>query len=290
MRRQVKIVLELSKVRITVLASLTTAMGYFLASRELTSAVLVPTLGIFLLASGSSALNQFQEWKIDKLMRRTQRRPIPTGRISPGRALAVALLLMAAGFLVLLVGSNAPAVALGLLAVVWYNGIYTYLKRVTTFAAIPGAVIGGIPPAVGWAAAGGAVLDPRILAVSVFFFVWQVPHFWLLLLKYGKDYEEAGLPSLTAVWTTGQLSRVTFIWIAATAVACLLIPLFGTVRSALVSVGLVASATWLVWNAKGLLREVERNRSFTTTFREINVYALLVICLLTLDRVLLSLY
>jgi protoheme IX farnesyltransferase len=197
---------------------------------------------------------------------------------------------MAAGFLVLLVGSNAPAAALGLLAVVWYNGIYTYLKRVTTFAAIPGAVIGGIPPAVGWAAAGGAVLDPRILAVSVFFFVWQVPHFWLLLLKYGKDYEEAGLPSLTAVWTTGQLSRVTFVWIAATAVACLLIPLFGTVRSALVSVGLVASAMWLVWNAKGLLREVERGRSFTTAFREINVYALLVICLLTLDRVLLSLY
>ena len=290
MRRQVKIVLELSKVRITVLASLTTAMGYLLASRELTSAVLVPTLGVFLLASGSSALNQFQEWKIDKLMRRTQRRPIPTGRISPGRALAVALFLMAAGFLVLLVGSNAPAAALGLLAVVWYNGIYTYLKRVTTFAAIPGAVIGGIPPAVGWAAAGGAVLDPRILAVSVFFFVWQVPHFWLLLLKYGKDYEEAGLPSLTAVWTTGQLSRVTFVWIAATAVACLLIPLFGTVRSALVSVGLVASAMWLVWNAKGLLREVERGRSFTTAFREINVYALLVICLLTLDRVLLSLY
>lgn len=290
MRRRLKIVLELSKVRITVLASLTTAMGYFLAARELTSAVVLPTAGIFLLASGSSALNQVQEWKIDKRMRRTQRRPIPTGRISPGGALAVAILLMTTGTLVLLLSSNAPAAALGLLAVVWYNGIYTYLKRVTNFAAIPGAVIGGIPPAVGWAAAGGAVLDPRILAVSFFFFVWQVPHFWLLLLKYGKDYEEAGLPSLTEVWTTGQLSRVTFIWIAATAVVCLLIPLFGTVQSALVTIGLLASATWMVWNAKGLLREVEGDRSFTTTFREINVYALLVICLLTLDRVLLSLY
>jgi protoheme IX farnesyltransferase len=283
-----KVLMELSKVRITLLAALTTATGYILAAQELSLAVITPTVGLFLLACGSSALNQYQEKDIDARMRRTMRRPIPAGRIAPRRALEVALVLMGVGSLVLLLGSNATAAGLGLLAVAWYNGLYTYMKRVTTFAAVPGAVIGGIPPAVGWAAAGGEVIDPRILAVSFFFFVWQVPHFWLLLMKYGRDYESAGLPSLTTVFTTGQLSRVTYVWIAATAAACLLFPLFGTVHSALVSFCLVAADAWLVWNAKGLLWERSAGRTLTSAFREINIYALVVISLLSLDRVLRS--
>lgn len=289
MKEQLRIVLQLSKVRITLLASLTTATGYLMAARELTAGVVLPTAGIFLVACGSSALNQYQEREIDARMRRTRWRPIPSGRISPRRALAVALALMALGTLVLYLSSNATAAALGLVAVAWYNGVYTYLKRVTNFAAVPGAVIGGIPPAVGWAAAGGALLDPRILALSFFFFVWQVPHFWLLLLRHGGDYRDAGLPSLTDVFSSGQLSRVTFVWIAATAVTCLLIPLFGAVRSVLVSLGLLAAAGWLVWNAAGLLRELEGNRPLTHTFREINIHALVVILLVSLDSVLFSL-
>jgi protoheme IX farnesyltransferase len=288
-REKLKIVLELSKVRITVLASLTTATGYFMAARELTISVVLPTAGIFLLACGSSALNQYQEREIDAVMRRTRQRPIPSGRVSPRAALAVALALMSFGTLVLWLGSNPTAAVLGLVAVAWYNGIYTYLKRVTNFAAVPGAVIGGIPPAVGWAAAGGGLLDPRILALSFFFFVWQVPHFWLLLMRYGRDYEDAGLPSLTAVFTSGQLSRVTFVWIAATAVTCLLIPLFGAVRSVLVSLGLLAAGGWLVWNAVGLLKPSEESLPLRLPFREINILALVVICLISLDSVIFSL-
>jgi protoheme IX farnesyltransferase len=288
-REKLKIVLELSKVRITVLASLTTATGYFMAARELTISVALPTAGIFLLACGSSALNQYQEREIDAVMRRTRQRPIPSGRVSPWAALAVALALMSFGTLVLWLGSNPTAAVLGLVAVAWYNGIYTYLKRVTNFAAVPGAVIGGIPPAVGWAATGGGLLDPRILALSFFFFVWQVPHFWLLLMRYGRDYEDAGLPSLTAVFTSGQLSRVTFVWIAATAVTCLLIPLFGAVRSVLVSLGLLAAGGWLVWNAVGLLKPSEESLPLRLPFREINILALVVICLISLDSVIFSL-
>ncbi len=289
MGEHLRVLLELGKVRITVLAALTTATGYLLATQEVSSSVVVPTVGLFLLACGSSAFNQVQEWAIDAQMKRTHRRPIPSGKISPAGASWVALALLASGTAVLWVGSNATAVALGWLAVAWYNGIYTYLKRVTTFAAVPGAVIGGIPPAVGWVAAGGSLLDPRILALSLFFFVWQVPHFWLLLLKYGKDYERAGLPCLTTVFSTRQLSRVTFVWIAATAVTCLLMPLFGTVRSAGVSLCLFAAAAWLVWNAKGLLREMDGGLTVASAFKEINLYALLVISLLSLETIVRSL-
>ena len=89
------------------------------------------------------------------------------------------------------------AALLGLITVVWYNGIYTPLKRVTAFAAIPGGVVGAIPPVIGWVSGGGDPTDARIIVVAFFFFVWQVPHFWLLLMRIGGDYERAGLPSLT---------------------------------------------------------------------------------------------
>ena len=68
-------------------------------------------------------------------------------------------------------------------ALIWYNGIYTPLKRKTAFAVVPGSVIGAIPPMVGYVAAGGSALDPQILAFAFFMFMWQIPHFWLLIMK-----------------------------------------------------------------------------------------------------------
>jgi hypothetical protein len=89
--------------------------------------------------------------------------------------------------------------------VLWYNGVYTFLKRKSPFAAIPGAVIGAIPPAIGWICGKGALsFDPQILALSFFFFIWQVPHFWLLLLNFGRDYEKAGFPSLTRIFNSAS--------------------------------------------------------------------------------------
>jgi protoheme IX farnesyltransferase len=278
--------LELGKGRIALLATLSTTAGYLLAADRLSLAVLVPTFGLFLLACGSSAMNQYQEREIDALMTRTKGRPIPTGRLTPRQALVIALVTMFSGALVLWLGSGPVALALGLFAAFWYNGVYTYLKKKTRFAAIPGAVIGAVPPAVGWAAAGGSPLDPKILALCFFFFIWQVPHFWLLLLSYGRDYERAGLPSLTTIFTTDQLSKMTFVWILATAVTCLLIPLFGTVRTTLTSLLLLGATSWMVWNATRFVKARGERLSFRWAFREINIYALVVISLLSLDKVL----
>jgi protoheme IX farnesyltransferase len=86
------------------------------------------------------------------------------------------------------------AVALGALAVLWYNGIYTYLKRRSSLASVVGSVIGAIPPAIGWVCAGG-VLDGPILALSFFLLMWQVPHFLLLALRLDADYAQANLPT-----------------------------------------------------------------------------------------------
>jgi protoheme IX farnesyltransferase len=178
------------------------------------------------------------------------------------------------------------ALGLGAFAVFWYNGIYTPLKRKTAFAAIPGALVGTIPPVLGWVSGGGRLLHPQILAVAFFFFIWQVPHFWLLLLNFGKDYEKAGFPSLTRIFTTAQLRRITFTWVLATAVACLMIPLFGLVTFYAVQVSLLIAAIWLVWKAFTLLRNHQSEFSLRLTFNSINAYVLLVMFLLAMDHLL----
>ncbi len=276
--------LSLGKIRISLLVTLSTATGYLLAAQEITIQMLVPSAAVFLLACGSCALNQFQERKIDALMERTKNRPLPSGKLNPSSALFISLCLISAGSFTLFQGASLLAGLLGLLAIFWYNGIYTYLKRKTAFAAIPGALIGAIPPTLGWVSGGGSLLDPRIWAVVLFFFMWQVPHFWLLLLDFGEDYEKAGLPSLTKIFTPAQISRITFMWISATAVASMVTQLFGIAESLAIRGGLSIAAVWLVWKSSKLLKVRSLEFSFHFTFNTINAYAFLVMVLFNLDR------
>jgi len=277
MRERLDIILELVKVRIAILSTMSTITGYILAAHAFPWVAWVPLFGVFCLACGAAALNEYQERELDARMSRTRGRPIPSGRITPAGALVLSIGFIAAGTVCLM--GQPVAALLGLVTVAWYNGVYTGLKRVTAFAAIPGGVVGAIPPVIGWVSGGGAAGDPRILAVAFFFFVWQVPHFWLLLMRIGGDYERAGLPSLTAVFSRRQLTRVTFVWMLATSVACLLIPLYGVSTNAWIHVGFVAAGVWLAWHATRMLR----TDGATLAFREINLYALMVISLLSLS-------
>lgn len=277
-------ILELGKFRITQLVTLSTATGYILAKGSIDLDILYSVCGIFFMAMGSGALNQYQESETDRLMPRTQNRPIPSGRTSPNSALLISIILLVLGGMILILGTNMLAFHLGILTVVWYNGIYTYLKKITSFAVFPGAVIGALPPLVGWASVTGDILSAQPLALALFFFIWQIPHFWLLLLKIGYDYQKAGFPSLTQIFNKYQLGRLTFIWIVATAVSLLLFPLFGLGRSQSIYLLLLLSAILLVWRSIYLLRPKKINLSFSSAFISINVFILAVMFLLTLDR------
>jgi protoheme IX farnesyltransferase len=215
-RNLFSIALELSKVRITIAVSFTTITGFILASQEINSEVILPTLGIFLLACSSSVLNHLQEYKYDSLMERTKSRPLVTGEVSKSFALTLAVSEGIVGSLLLFMSSGTIALILGLTALIWYNLIYTYLKRVTANAVIPGSVIGAIPPLVGWVAAGGSIADPRSWYMALYFFVWQIPHFYLLLLKYHEQYKQAGYPVLTDLLSKKQISALILTWIIIT--------------------------------------------------------------------------
>jgi protoheme IX farnesyltransferase len=291
LRQKINLVMELTKIRITSFVTVTTVFGYLCAAGHFSLAMIAPIFGILLLACGSAVINHFQERVTDALMDRTKNRPIPSGKISPQGALHIALSLILSGSLLLYFGAGLLALSLGLLNLIWYNGIYTPLKKKNAFAIIPGSLVGAIPPAVGWVTGGGNIFDPQIAVISLFFFIWQIPHFWLLLLIFGKDYEQAGFPTLTQIFSADQLRRITFIWIIATVVMGFLIPMFGVVKSSFVNIGLFVTGIWLTWNAIKLLRStfdgensrIER-KYFSFAFREINIFAILVILLISVDK------
>jgi protoheme IX farnesyltransferase len=283
--KEIKIFLDLIKIKISFLAALSTSAGFILANQGLSREMILPVLGVFFLASGSCALNQYQEREDDQRMERTRHRPIPSKKLLPSIALRISLGLLFIGSIILFWRANGSALGLGLFAVFWYNGVYTPLKRKSAFAAIPGALIGAIPPLIGWVSGKGFFsLDPQILAISFFFFIWQVPHFWLLLLRFGRDYEKAGLLSLSKTFTPAQLSRITFVWIFATAATCMMIPLFGIVESHFIHGSLFLIAFWLVCNSLKLLTTQRYPFSSESTFKTINSYAVVVMILLTLDH------
>ena len=284
MKKRIEILFELVKIRITSFVTVTTAFGYIAATGQIKLQLIPVLFGVLFLAFGSAALNHYQEKDFDTKMDRTKNRPIPSGRISSENVLIISLFLVLAGSLILLIGANLLALGLGLLNLIWYNFIYTLLKRRSPFAIVPGSLVGAIPPVIGWVAAGGALLDPQITVIAFFFFIWQIPHFWLLLLVLDKDYRQAGFPTLTQVFSREQLSRITFVWIVSTAVTGLMIPLFGIVTELWINLGLFLSGALLTWKAFGLLVDTNNFKIFNYNFRYINYFALVVVFLISIDK------
>jgi protoheme IX farnesyltransferase len=153
-------------------------------------------ISVYFLSSGSLALNQVQEYKLDRLMKRTEKRPIASGQLKPLAGFILAAVFIIAG----IIGLNelSPlAGSLGVLTVLLYNGVYTYYwKPKWAFAAVPGAIPGALPVTIGY-----AVNSPDIFAVdSVYLFtilfLWQMPHFWCLAIRFKDDYADGSVPTL----------------------------------------------------------------------------------------------
>jgi protoheme IX farnesyltransferase len=288
LKEKINILLEITKLRITIFVTVTTVFGYIAAVNSIDAGIILPTIGILFLACGSAALNHFQERKTDALMDRTKNRPIPSGRIAASSVLKISLVLIVAGSLLLFIGSGVLALAFGLLNLVWYNGIYTPLKKISPLAIVPGSLVGAIPPLVGWIAGGGYLFDPQIILISFFFFIWQIPHFWLLLMVLDKDYEKAGFPTLTKIFNQRQLGRITFIWVLATGVTGLLLPLFQISHNQFVNFSLFIAALWLAFKSINLLHHTQDNSTFKFAFRSINYFALFVVLVVSIDKLFVS--
>lgn len=282
---KIRLILELVKFRITIAVMITTAFGYVLAKNSIDIGIILPCLGIFMLACSSAAINQIQERDIDAMMARTKNRPIPSGKLSLTYAIIVTLILFAAGSIILYASGGIWVLLLSIFNLVWYNLVYTPLKRITAFAIIPGSLVGAIPPVVGWIAGGGNGLSPDIMLVASFFFLWQVPHFWLLLFNHGSEYEKAGLPTLTQIFSREQLSHITYILIIGTALTSLMFPLSGIIELSYAALGITLFAILLVLKSSKLMKSHIEKYYFRTLFIDINVFVLLVIAIVSLERI-----
>ena len=196
--------IELTKPRITWLILMSTGIGYFFglpshAWREINWLLLLHTiLGTGLIASGTAALNQWYERAADLKMRRTAGRPLPSGRLIAGRALAFGIALSVAGFVELWLGVNLLSGLIGAFTLASYLFLYTPMKQRTWWSTTVGAIPGAMPPMIGYAAAAGAITRESWVLFAILF-LWQFPHFYSIAWMYKEDYARAGIQMLPVV-------------------------------------------------------------------------------------------
>lgn len=198
-----KTYLDLTKFGIVIFVLLSGLAGYAVSypigfALEMWQPILL-FLGLYLVSSGSFAINQAQEWKLDAKMPRTQGRPIPSGKVAPWQAYALGALYVIFGLFFLYLLSETSAVV-ALLTVVLYNGIYTlYWKRKWAFGAVPGAIPGALPVTIGYAVNQADIFSSESVYLFMIMFLWQMPHFWSLAIRYREDYEAGGFPVLPSI-------------------------------------------------------------------------------------------
>jgi heme o synthase len=208
---------DLIKFKLSFAVTFSSVAGYYLCSNIADIRLLFLACGVFLLASGSAVLNQYTETKTDAMMDRTRNRPIPSGKVSGRTAILITMLFFISGSLFLYINGPVP-LALGITSVILYNVIYTRLKKSTILSIVPGALVGALPPMIGFTSAGGDFTEARILAFSAFMFMWQLPHFWLIIIKYSKDYQAAGFPTIAKYMNELQIRYLVFFWVLFTTV------------------------------------------------------------------------
>jgi protoheme IX farnesyltransferase len=274
-RRAMLDYVALTKPRIISLLLVTTIVPMFVAGRPSLSLVLWTVVGGYLMAGGANALNMYLDRDIDGTMRRTRRRPIPSGRVPAARVLVFGLALAAAAFAVFALAANLVAAALALAGLLFYVFVYTrWLKRSTPQNIVIGGAAGAFPPLVGWAAVSGHVGLPA-LALFLIVFYWTPPHFWALALMKEKDYADASVPMAPVVWGERETKRQMLLY------SLVLVPLsvlpvltgsFGLVYGCLA----ILLGGRFLWLMVELLRERERTGLAWRLYR----YSLLYLALL----------
>ena len=204
---------ELTKPRITFLILVSTALGFYLGSQgKINSNQFAFTMvGTFLLAGGAGAINHFVEKDLDKLMDRTQSRPIPAGIISGKNALFFGVSITIIGFIILAALVNHLTAILGLITVLLYIFIYTPLKKITWLNTTIGAIPGAMPALGGWAASANA-LDPNAWILFSILFLWQHPHFYAIALMCKEDYKKAGFQMLPVIEKESNRTNRQILW------------------------------------------------------------------------------
>ncbi len=194
---KIRALIELLKVRLSLLIAFSCAFGYALATRGSVQweVLLMLTLGGFLMSGASSSINQILEKDYDKLMGRTMNRPLPSGRVTVNEATWFSLVVLALSLIILWIYTNPLTLILSVVSMILYSFVYTPLKRVGPVAVFVGAFPGALPPLLGWTAATGSITHEALIIFGIQF-IWQFPHFWAIAWVADDDYKKAGFKLL----------------------------------------------------------------------------------------------
>jgi len=268
------------------LMAVSAATAYIVRKPSFESAALASLFSLFLLFLGAATLNNYQDRDMDGRFRRTQGRPLATGEITSQAALVQALILILAGTLGLFLASGSPLLPfVGLLGVGSYNLLYTPLKRRTALAIVPGALCGVVPIVMGWMAAGGGLESPKLWILVVVLGVWQLPHFWLVVLASREDYRESDIPSMLRLLSVDQLNKLVFVWVTSFAALTLLLPLYRVVWSRAAAWVFLANALLVTAVSAILLFSQRGARRYRDLFRYLGLSVALVMSVIMVDGV-----
>jgi protoheme IX farnesyltransferase len=246
-------------------------------------------LCVFSLCLGAATLNNYQDRHVDAKLRRTCERPLASGSMGTQAALFQAAILVLVGTLgLLLIGESVALPTTGLIAICFYNGIYTPLKKTTVLAIVPGAVCGVLPVLMGWMAAGGALSSPKLWILMALFGVWQLPHFWLVVLANQEDYNSSGIPSMLRVLSVRQLRQLVFLWSWAFVVLTLCLPLYRVILSEAAAWVLFVNALVLASVFGFLLYLHGDGNRYRELFRYLNLSLAVVMGVILVDGIVLS--
>ena len=275
---------QLAKPRITLLILICTAVGYwFGCGTSLHWTTLAHALlGTALLASGTSALNQWYEVESDAQMRRTCRRPLPAGTIKRRNGLVFGLVLSAAGFADLWLDTNRLAAALGLFTLLSYLLVYTPLKQRSPACTTVGAIPGAMPPLIGYAAAGHGI-DANALALFLILFLWQFPHFDAIAWMYRDDYARGGIRMLPVIEPDGESTARRILACSLLLIPISLIPRFLAMTGTLYTAAAVVGGLGLLYFGARVAHERTSPRARALLTATV-LYLPALLCVMVLDR------
>jgi protoheme IX farnesyltransferase len=253
----------LTKPKVQLLLLLTTVTTMYVAGDPSVGLVLLTLLGGSLSAGGAGAVNHFYDRDIDAQMARTATRPVPSGRVRPGAALAYGFVLQILSFLLLATTVNLLAAFLALGGFLGYVLVYTmWLKRTTPQNIVIGGAAGAVPPLVGWAAVTGHV-DPTAWYLFAIVFYWTPPHFWALSLLMKKEYERVGVPMMPVVHGEAETRRQIVLYTCLLVVLTMLPVVFGFF-GAIYAAFALGLGGWFLVLAVRLQRRADRQAALKT--------------------------
>ena len=195
MIENIKLFFEITKFRLSLLVALSSVFGFFISSSKVDiNEVFILLVGGYLISSSSVINNQILEKDLDKMMNRTNKRPIPTGRISVYKSVIMSIFSMIIGLFLISIYLNIYAL-LSFISLILYSFVYTPMKKFGPIAVFIGAIPGALPPLIGWVASTGQITLEAIIIFSIQF-IWQFPHFWAIAWMYDDDYKKVGFKLL----------------------------------------------------------------------------------------------